>query len=223
MKFGTKLFIVKTICVAITFHFPISLYPQSEKGLGVDVALYTYNEPGLHYSVFYHWTIKKLLILSTGVSIFNNELRAGWDSGNNSYYSINEKNTRFNGYLSPAFIIPAFKNVGIQFSGSVLFEIVPFNYISVDKSTNKQNGNQTKSVGKYVFTQFNPGVFGDAGIYYDLNKKGTKLRIICSAGHGFYDPVADYRRATIAGQKLSNHISEKKSAKRITLKLIGYL
>lgn len=218
MMESRKVTIILLLALSI---FTIPAFSQPKNGLGLDVALYNYYETGLHYSINYNWNIKRHLILSAGVSIFDHKLSAGWNTDSKTFYSIDDKNIRVNGILSPTFLLPVFKNIGIQASGTLMFEILPVNYIAIDKN-NYNNDATTKPKGKYVFTQFNPGVFADAGLYYDLNKNDFKLRIMCSMGYGVYDPIRDYRRTTIDGQKLSNFVSEKKKTNRLNIKIIGY-
>lgn len=200
----------------------VQLYSQPNKGIGFDVSLYDYDETGLHLSVFYNWNIKRNLIASTGLSFFQNEVTAGWFSENNTSYSFGHKNRRVNGYLAGTFVLPVIKNFGFQINGNILFEIIPFNYISIDKGLNPTERQTSELVGKYVFTQFNPGAFADIGIYYDINKNNVRLRLMATMGYGFYDPVRDYRRTTIDGQKLGQYIHEKKHASRLSFKIIGY-
>ncbi|MDH6313101.1 MULTISPECIES: hypothetical protein [Bacteroidales] len=200
----------------------VQLYSQTKKGLGFDIAMYDYNETGLHYSIFYNWDILKNLVFSTGISYFTNEVNAGWFSNDNTSYNLGEKNRRVNGAIASTVVVPVFKKAGLLVTCNVLFDIVPFNYISIDKGLKVTEGHTIEPIGKYVFTQFNPGAFVDIGLYYDMVKNDARLRLMVSMGYGIYDPVREYRRTTIDNQKLGDYISENKSATRISFKIIGY-
>jgi hypothetical protein len=207
-------FLVNTVC-------PLA---QNRRTLSIDGGLYanSNNDVAAHVSVSRNWLFSPYFGVSAGAMLLFATLDdAGWSTKEQTVrYSIDEKKVQhLNIVLSAFYMRPLVRNTGIYGNGSILFEPVPFDYISIEKWTG--NDPISENRGKFQYSGFSPGAFAEAGLFHDFKKRNKGFRLFIGFGYGWYDMYAAYRRTTIDGQKLSFHVPSDNYYKRITVKLMG--
>jgi len=213
-----KLLLISFLC------YPLLLSSQVKRGFGGEVGLYNsdYGSFMAHTAITYNWMISKSFSASLGAMVIYNKIDdlSGWETNDASYYFDDEKILNFNVLSTATYTVPILKNTGIYVSVSAFFQPVPLNYISLDKAT--KTDPVIVSKGKYAFTRFGPGVFGDLGFYHAIVRDEHVLQLFLGIGYGWYDPLPDYRNNTIDGQNLSSRIPKQKDFFRITFKIMGF-
>jgi hypothetical protein len=76
-----------------------------------------------------------------------------------------------------------------------------------------------ESERKHVYDAFQPGLFAEAGIYYDVKEYGTKYRFTLMYGVGTFDPFMGSRHSAVFNQKLRDHLPERELYHSLTLRL----
>lgn len=128
---------------------------------------------------------------------------------------------------SASYILPVIKRGGIVLGGSAYICPIPIENFTVSRYQLHESVSpsfdhlfspkETKS--KYVFDAFQPGLFAEAGIYYDLHEDGTKNRFSLTYGVGTFDMFRGSRHSTVFGQKLGRVLHERSLYHSLTLRL----
>ena len=166
-----------------------------------------------------------------------------WDGYSESwhderYYYTYEKETdddgesnwrrQFDLVASATYILPVIKQAGIALGGTVLLSPIPSESFEVRRTPiNISNDypyyyrftDATESKHKHVYDAFQPGLFAEAGIYYDVKEYGTKYRFTLMYGVGTFDPFMGSRHSTVFDQKLRDYLPERKLYHSLTLRL----
>lgn len=214
--------IIITILIAT---IPFNLFSQPRKGFGLDAGMYFNSDQaiGSHYSITYNWLMREYLSLSAGVMFFHIKPDfIEWNSSQGVSYDLDNRVMHFNGIASITFMYPVVNHTGLYLNGSFFFEPVPLDYVSINKNTVNGNQYNSKSIGKFYYSHFAPGVFAEAGIYHDFIKKEKLLKFFLGIGIGWYDVYSVYRHCTLDNQNLSNHIPDEKKYYRISVRLTGF-
>lgn len=159
----------------------------------------------------------------------------GWYDGR--YYYFYEKETDDDGksnwrrqvdlVASATYILPVIKHGGIALGGAVLVSPIPFESfefsrtpLDIYKESHYYPLFMAKeSERKHVYDAFQPGLFAEAGIYYDVKEYGTKYRFTLMYGVGTFDPFMGSRHSTVFNQKLRDHLPERELYHSLTLRL----
>ena len=155
----------------------------------------------------------------------------------NGYLYTYEKETDDNGEsswrrqydltLSATYILPIIKRAGIALGGTVLLSPIPYEQFEVsrtpitfyDDSYHHHFSEATESKNKYVYDAFQPGLFAEVGLYYDINENGEKSRFTLMYGIGTFDMFMGSRHSKVFDQKLGDHLPSKKLCHSLTLRL----
>jgi hypothetical protein len=205
---------------------PVYSLAQNLKDLSMDAGLYfnSDNDAAFHFSVNYNRLFNQYFGVSAGAMFLSAPLdAAGWSNEEQTiHYYLDEKNVRhINIVLSVFYMRPFIRNTGMYGKGSVLFEPIPYQYLSIEKRTGNDWNLVPENHGKFQYSGFSPGTFAEAGLFYDFKKGDRGFRLFIGFGYGWYDIYAAFRRTTIDGQKLSMHIPRDNYYKRITIRLMG--
>ena len=159
----------------------------------------------------------------------------GWYDGR--YYYFYEKETDDDGksnwrrqvdlVASATYILPVIKHGGIALGGTVLVSPIPFESfefsrtpLDIYKESHYYPLFMAKeSERKHVYDAFQPGLFAEAGIYYDVKEYGTKYRFTLMYGVGTFDPFMGSRHSAVFNQKLRDHLPERELYHSLTLRL----
>ena len=206
-------------------HFPESS-AQERKGWGGDIGLYSNSDSnlGFHYSISHHWMFNKYIGTSVGAMFFHTQLNSSgwWVDNDKTFYSLDERTIKRLNITSSLFAMyPSYKDVGLYNHVSFFFDPIPVDGISLNKTTFGTPGQESETFKKTRYSGFSPGVFAEAGIYYDLKKENNGLKLFCGFGLGWYDAYHAFNHSTIDGQKLSEHVPQNKNYYRISLRIIG--
>ena len=128
--------------------------------------------------------------------------------------------------LSATYILPVIKRCGIVFGGTALFSPIPLESFYVSR-TSRSAGSRyyydyygvTETKEKLVYDAFQPGLFAEAGLYYDINENGEKCRFTLMYSIGTFDPFMGSRHSTVFDQKLRDHLPERELYHSLTLRL----
>ena len=128
---------------------------------------------------------------------------------------------------SATYILPVIKHGGIALGGTVLVSPIPFESFEFSRTPldiYKESHYYplfmaTESKHKHVYDGFQPGLFAEAGIYYDINEYGTKYRFTLMYGVGTFDPFMGSRHSAVFNQKLRDHLPERELYHSLTLRL----
>ena len=156
----------------------------------------------------------------------------------NKYYYVFKKETDDDGksswrrqldiVASATYILPVIKRGGIALGGTVLVSPIPFESFDISRTliTGSDESSHyyrftdaTESKHKHVYDGFQPGLFAEAGIYYDINEYGTKYRFTLMYGVGTFDPFMGSRHSAVFNQKLRDHLPERELYHSLTLRL----
>jgi len=196
-----------------------------KKTLDIDGGLYfSSSNIACHFSVNYNRLFNPNFGASAGAMFLSAPLNvAAWSNVEKTscYYLDNNNVQHVNVVLSAFYIRPLMYNMGIYGNYSILFEPIPYEYISIDKRTNNDLNQVPEHIGGFQYSGFSPGTFADAGFFRNFVKDDKGFRLFIGFGYGWYDMYAAYRRATINGQSLSTRIPGDNYYKRITIKLMG--
>lgn len=201
-------------------------FAQRQRGLGGDVGLYFNSNQniGFHYSISYHWMLNKYIGTSVGAMFFHTKLDSpGWWVENQKiFYSFNNENIKHFNISSSIFAtFPIIKNTGLYNHTSLFFEPIPIDNISLNKTTYNTQREEFEQLNKTQYSKFSPGIFTEVGIYHDLKKGESSLKLFYGVGYGWYDVYSAFQRCTIDNQQLSKHIPTDKNYYRISIKIIG--
>jgi hypothetical protein len=204
---------------------PVYSLAQNLKDLSMDAGLY-FNSDNVayHFSVSQNCLFNPYFGVSAGAMFLAAPLDvAEWTNAEqtSSYYLDYNSVEHLNIVLSAFYIRPLMYSMGIYGNGSVLFEPIPYQYISIEKQRVNDLNPVPENLGKFQYTGFSPGAFAEAGLFYDFKKGDRGFRLFIGFGYGWYDIYAAFRRTTIDGQKLSMHIPRDNYYKRITIRLMG--
>lgn len=204
---------------------PADSVAQIRKALSIDGSLFANSENiAYQFSVNYNRLLTPWLGVSAGFMYVESPLDVpGWSNAEEtSYYYLSDENVNhLNMVLATSFMCPLVHNVGIYVNGSFLFEPIPFDYISVEKEIISDQYQESETLGKFQSTRFSPGVFTEAGLFYDFNRAGPGFRLFVGFGYGWYDMHVAYRKTVIDGQRLSRFMPENNNYNRITIRLMG--
>ncbi len=128
---------------------------------------------------------------------------------------------------SATYILPVIKHGGIALGGTVLVSPIPFESfefsrtpLDIYKESHYYPLFMAKeSERKHVYDAFQPGLFAEAGIYFDVKEYGTKYRFTLMYGVGTFDPFMGSRHSTVFNQKLRDHLPERELYHSLTLRL----
>jgi hypothetical protein len=156
----------------------------------------------------------------------------------NKYYYVFKKETDDDGksswrrqldiVASATYILPVIKRGGIALGGTVLVSPIPSESFDISRTliTGSDESSHyyrftdaTESKHKHVYDGFQPGLFAEAGIYYDINEYGTKYRFTLMYGVGTFDLFRGSRNSTVFDQKLRDHLPERELYHSLTLRL----
>ena len=130
--------------------------------------------------------------------------------------------------LSATYILPVIKRGGIALGGTVLVSPIPSESFDISRTliTGSDESSHyyrftdaTESKHKHVYDGFQPGLFAEAGIYYDINEYGTKYRFTLMYGVGTFDLFMGSRHSAVFNQKLRDHLPERELYHSLTLRL----
>ena len=131
--------------------------------------------------------------------------------------------------LSATYILPIIKRCGIALGGTVTLSPIPLESFSITRIPRSVYDNPyrvhdnfygtSETKHKHVYDAFQPGLFAEAGIYYDINEYGTKYRFTLMYGVGTFDPFMGSRHSTVFDQKLRDHLPERELYHSLTLRL----
>ena len=131
--------------------------------------------------------------------------------------------------LSATYILPIIKRGGIALGGTVILSPIPLESFSLTKKPrsvydkpyllddNRYGTSETKY--KHVYDAFQPGLFAEAGLYYDINENGEKCRFTLMYGIGTFDMFMGSRRSNVFDQKIGDHLPSRKLCHSLTLRL----
>lgn len=128
---------------------------------------------------------------------------------------------------SASYILPVIKRGGIVLGGSAYICPIPIENFTVSRYQLHEgvspsfdhlfSPKETKS--RCVFDAFQPGLFAEVGIYYDLHENGTKNRFSLTYGVGTFDMFRGSRHSTVFGQDIGKHVSSNRLYHLLTLRL----
>ncbi len=132
--------------------------------------------------------------------------------------------------LSATYILPVIKRGGIAFGGTAIFSPIPIETFEISRTPRSiadnnplaihdQRSGITETKVKHVYDAFQPGLFAEAGIYYDLNQMGEKCRLTLMYGIGTFDSFMGSRHSKVFDQKLNDHLPSKELCHTITLRM----
>lgn len=220
-----KIIKITSMLVGLIIGSTSLLSAQTKKGLGLDASMYFNSNQEIDFStsITYNWLLNRHISLSAGAMFFYLKPDLpGWNTESGIGYELNDNVMHFNGVVSATFMQPVITNTGLYVNGSFFFEPIPLNYISIDKNVNSNGQYNSKSIGKFRYSAFSPGVFAETGIYHDLKRGNKILKLFIGFGVGWYDIYSAYRNYTIDNQKLSNYISNEKVYYRLSVRLAGF-
>ena len=131
--------------------------------------------------------------------------------------------------LSATYILPIIKRGGIALGGTAILSPIPLESFSVTRTPRNVYDNplavfddyygtkETKD--KYVYDAFQPGLFAEAGLYYDINENGAKNRFTLMYGIGTFDMFMGSRHSKVFDQKLGDYLPSRKICHSLTLRL----
>ena len=129
---------------------------------------------------------------------------------------------------SATYILPVIKQAGIALGGTVLLSPIPYESFEIRRTPINfydeypyyhHFANATESKRKHVYDAFQPGLFAEAGLYYDINENGEKSRFTLMYGIGTFDLFMGSRQSNVFDQKLGDHLPSKKLYHSLTLRL----
>lgn len=188
------------------------------------------------------WGLHAYYRLNTNFSVglgirvmYWNGYERSWSDGGYCYTYLKETDDdgesnwrrQFDLVASASYILPVIKRGGIVLGGSAYICPIPIEHFKVSRYQLHESVSpsfdhlfspkETKS--KYVFDAFQPGLFAEAGIYYDLHEDGTKNRFSLTYGVGTFDMFRGSRHSTVFGQKLGRVLHERSLYHSLTLRL----
>ena len=128
--------------------------------------------------------------------------------------------------LSATYILPVIKRGGIALGGTAIFSPIPLESFYISRTPRSAGSSyyydyygtaETKE--KNVYDAFQPGLFAEAGLYYDINENGEKSRFTLMYGIGTFDMFMGSRHSKVFDQKLGDHLPSKKLCHSLTLRL----
>lgn len=134
---------------------------------------------------------------------------------------------QFDLVASATYILPIIKRAGIAIGGTVMLSPIPYEQFEVsrtpitfyDDSYYHQFSEATESKNKHVYDAFQPGLFAEAGLYYDINENGEKSRFTLMYGIGTFDMFMGSRHSKVFDQKMGDHLPSKSLYHTLTLRL----
>jgi len=164
----------------------------------------------------YTWWLNKYTGLSAGgMFVKGNKLSSFWPAGD-KYYTFDDSNIHLNAVGEVKLSLPIVGRFGFLVNARLMFEPFPFDVISYEIYSDVttitattvefpyiiNKGNKVERNSRYLFTKFNLSGIINVGLYYDNNT----IRISAGYGRGAYDVYNSYKRATIDGHNLEQHI-----------------
>jgi hypothetical protein len=125
------------------------------------------------------------------------EISNSWTQGD-KYYTFDNRIFKINAVGEIKLSLPLVWRFGLSLNARFMFEPLPFAFISYDVYQGKEVKYETHS----LYTKFNLGGIINAGVYFD----NDTIRISAGYGRGSYDVYNSYRRATIDGHNMKQHI-----------------
>jgi hypothetical protein len=217
-----KILKVCIMCIALICAY--SADAQTKRGLGGGASLYfnSNEEVGYHFELNYGWLLNKNLAVSVGANYFNiNNEGNTWYEGDHTYETDNEVT---HWMVSPSItaMLPVYKNNGLYGEASLMFDLIPFDNVSLRHIYYVNHESREENHDKSVFTRFSPSVFGGAGLYHKIEKGDKAVILFLGASYGYFDAYSSYRHAKIDGVNLAEHVPHAKDYLRLSLKLRTY-
>ena len=128
--------------------------------------------------------------------------------------------------LSATYILPVIKRGGIALGGTAIFSPIPLESFYISRTPRSAGSSyyydyygtaETKK--KNVYDAFQPGLFAEAGLYYDINENGEKSRFTLMYGIGTFDMFMGSRHSKVFDQKMGDHLPSKSLYHTLTLRL----
>lgn len=133
---------------------------------------------------------------------------------------------QFDLVASASYILPVIRHGGVVLGGTAIVSPIPLEAYEVRRYPRFANGNTNYSVYNYEskssYDAFQPGVFAETGIYYDIKEAGGSSRISLTYGVGAFDMFKGSRHATVFNQRLRDILPKQSLYHSLTLRVTAF-
>jgi len=157
-----------------------------------------------------HW-LNPYVGATIGLETYYSRIDEGFDSPKDGqiHYRLDDKVFNLNGLLGLRLSTPAYKRIGMATDFNFIFDPIPFDVVSIEKTIYEPNSYRydEKDKTKFVFSRFNPSYRIDLSLFYQKETKtGGRARISLGGAITNFNPYNGYYRAKIDGIRLKDHV-----------------